>query len=384
VGAAWALAELVRVHLPLANPYGLLAYAQHPTPLAQAADLAGPWGVGLLVAAANAALAAQLAPAMVSHRPRRALAHAALALALGFSYGLARLTQSFGDGAPLRVALVQGAVARQIGWDRATSAANLAKYLELHARASGGAELVFWPEYAVDFYLSEETVERARLLSGVAAGGADVVLGAARYDATPRETRYFNSVYWIDRRGWLRTEHYDKQALVPFSEYAPLGDWLRADSAMYAPGDSPRLLDTTGARVGAFLCGEALYPEIARGLARTGAEVLANPSNDYWFGARQPAAEQLRSAAFRAIENRRFLVRPTSTGISAVIDPHGRVTARSEGDGPEIVTAELQRSSAVTPYLLIGDAGAALACLCLAAFALVGRAHDPTLSGGST
>ena len=75
---------------------------------------------------------------------------------------------------------------------------------------------------------------------------------------------------------------------------------------------------------------------------------------------------------------------PTSTGISAVIDPHGRVTARSEGDGPEIVTAELQRSSAVTPYQVIGDAGAALVCLGLAAFALVGRAHEPALSGGST
>ncbi len=384
VGAAWALAELVRVHLPLANPYGLLAYAQHATPLAQAADVAGPWGVSLVVAAANAALAAQLAPAMVSHRPRRALAHASFALALCLGWGAVRLGQSFGDGQPLRVALVQGAVAREVGWDRATSGANLAKYLELHARASGGAELVFWPEYAIDFYLSEETVERARLLSAVAAGGADVVLGAARYDPTPRETRYFNSVYWIDRRGWLHTEHYDKQALVPFSEYAPLGDWLRADSAMYAPGDSPRVLDTTRARVGAFLCAEALYPEIARGLTRGGAELLANPSNDYWFGARQPAREQLRSAAFRAIENRRFLVRPTSTGISAVIDAHGRVTARSQGDGPEIVSAPLERSSVVTPYQVIGDAGAALACFCLAAFALVGRAHDSTLSGGST
>ena len=85
---------------------------------------------------------------------------------------------------------------------------------------------------------------------------------------------------------------------------------------------------------------EALHPEIARELARAGAELLANPANDYWFGAREPQAEQLASAAFRAIENRRYLVRATSTGISAVIDPQGRVVAQSRGAGPGVRSEE--------------------------------------------
>jgi apolipoprotein N-acyltransferase len=308
-----------------------------------------------------------------------------VALGLCLAYGGIRLTKDFGDGNPVRVALVQGAIARTVGWDQSTSAANLARYLELNAVAvSEHAELVFWPEYAVDFYLSEETVERARLLDGVRAGGADVVLGAARYDFAGSETRYFNSVYWIDGRGGLRTARYDKQHLVPFAEYAPLGDWLRARSAMYAPGDSPSVLDTARAKVGAFVCAEALFPEIARGQARAGADVLANPSNDYWFGARQPAHEQLIAASFRAIENRRWVVRATSTGVSAVIDAHGRVTARSRGDGPEVVTADLERSNALTPYQIFGDAGVAAACLALVALGLVGRARDSSLSGGTS
>ncbi|HXZ83879.1 MAG TPA: hypothetical protein VEI82_00175, partial [Myxococcota bacterium] len=183
VGAAWALAELARAYGPVPNPYALLGYAQHGTLLAQAADLAGPWGVGGLVAAANAALAAQLAPALAGGRPRRALAAGAAALLLACGYGELRLGQHFGEGAPLRVALVQGAVARGTRWDRATRDANLARYLALHAQATRApVELVFWPEYAVDFYLSEETLERARLLDGVRAGGADVVLGGARYE----------------------------------------------------------------------------------------------------------------------------------------------------------------------------------------------------------
>ena len=385
VGAAWALAELVRVHEPIANPYALLAYAQHGTPLAQAADLAGPYGVGLLLAAVNAALAAQLLPARAGGRPRRVLAYTAIALLASFAYGELRLAQSFGDGQPLRVALVQGAVARGLNWDRATRDANLARYLELNARAARAqAELVFWPEFAVDFYLSEETLERARLLDGVRTGGADVVLGAARYDFAADATRYFNSVYSIDGGGQLRTVRYDKQRLVPFAEYAPLGDWLRASSATYVPGDAPQVLDTRRVRVGAFVCAESLYPEVARGLARAGAELLANPSNDYWFGAPQAALEQLHSAAFRAIENRRYLVRATSTGVSAVIDPHGRVSARSVAEGPEIISASLERSAAVTPYQRIGDAGVAAGCLVFAALGLGGRARESRLSGGST
>jgi apolipoprotein N-acyltransferase len=385
VGAAWALAELSRVHAPIANPYALLAYAQHGTWLAQAADLAGPYGVGLLLAAANAALAAQLAPVLARGRPRRALALAAACVAVALAYGELRLGESFGDGQPLRVALVQGAIARGIGWDRSTRDANLARYLDLNAKAArGDAELVFWPEFAVDFYLSEETLERARLLDGVRAGGVDVVLGAARYDLAADGTRYFNSVYAIDRSGRLHAALYDKQRLVPFAEYAPLGDWLRARSATYVPGDSARVLDTRRVRVGAFVCAEALYPDVARELARAGAELLANPSNDYWFGAAQAEREQLESAAFRAIENRRYLVRATSTGVSAVVDPHGRVVARSAGAGPEIVSARLERSTAVTPYQQIGDAGVAGVCLVLAALGLVGRARDSRTSGGST
>ena len=284
------------------------------------------------------------------------------------AYGEVRLAQDFGEGPPLRVAAVQGAIARQLHWDRSTSDANLARYLELNREAAREqATLVFWPEYAVDFYLSEETLERARLFDGVHDAGADVVLGASRYELAGDGTRYFNSVYSIDRGGRLYTAVYDKQRLVPFAEFAPLGDFLRADSAMYAPGAAPRLLDTRSARVGAFLCAETLYPEVARGLARAGAELLANPSNDYWLGAPRAAAAQLANATFRAIENRRWLVRATATGVTAIVDAHGRVAARSRGDGPEIVAAELRRSRAVTVYQRVGDVGVALACLvCLA------------------
>src|SRR5262245_32110486 len=122
VGAAFALCELARAQL---NPFGLLGYALAGSPFAQAADLAGPWGLGALLAAAGASLAAPFAPALAAGRPRRALAAAGLAVLAVFGYGELRLAHEFGDGAPLRVAAVQGAIARPVHWDRATRGANL-------------------------------------------------------------------------------------------------------------------------------------------------------------------------------------------------------------------------------------------------------------------
>src|SRR5262249_25162250 len=129
---AFALAELVRAHGPLANPYGLLGYSLHATPFAQAADLAGPWGVGMLAAAANAALAAGVLARLTRPPVLRTLASSAAAVLAAFVYGELRLAQSFGDGRPVRVALVQGAVARGLHWDRSLRDASLARYLELN------------------------------------------------------------------------------------------------------------------------------------------------------------------------------------------------------------------------------------------------------------
>ena len=133
---------------------------------------------------------------------------------------------------------------------------------------------------------------------------------------------------------------------------------------------------------GAFICGESLYPEIARELAMAGAELLANPSNDYWFGHPHASAHQLQVASLRAIENRRFLVRATATGISAVVDPHGRTLVRSHGEGPEILHASLQRSAEVTPYHRIGERPLAAAAVLIASTILVARRSGNTQPGG--
>jgi apolipoprotein N-acyltransferase len=387
VAAAFVLTEWVRANGPVANPFALLAYSQSDTPFAQSADVAGPYGVGMLVVAANVAIAGLVMPTLGGPHPRRRLAITAAVVMLAFGYGQWRLGQHFGRGERLQVAIVQGAITRELDWDRSTRDANLDRYLSLTREAGKRTpDLIFWPEFAVDFYLREATLQRARLLDGVRSVGADVVLGGAHYrvanQGRQRRTDYFNSVFVIDSTGRLRTDRYDKHRLIPFAEYGPFGDFLRAKNAVYVSGGEPRLLEARGVRLGAFICGESLYPEIARELAMAGAELLANPSNDYWFGHPQAAAHQLQVASLRAIENRRYLVRATATGISAVVDPHGRILVRSHGTGPEVLHASLQRSSAVTPFHRVGDLPLAAAATLLASTSLIARRSGNIQPGG--
>jgi apolipoprotein N-acyltransferase len=389
VAAAFALTEWIRANGLVANPFAQLAYSQSGTSFAQTADLAGPYGVGMLVVAANVAIAGLVMPALGGRYPLRRAGLTAGVVMLAFGYGQWRLQQDFGYGESLRVALVQGAVTRELEWDRSTRDANLDRYLSLTREAAAGSpDLVFWPEFAVDFYLHEATVQRARLFDGVRAIGADLVLGGSHYrfrgQGEDQRTDYLNSIFVVDSLGRLRADRYDKRRLVPFAEYGPFGDSLRAKTAVYVPGEKPQLLKVRGMRLGAFICGEALYPEIARELAIAGAELLANPSNDYWFGHPQAAAHQLQVASLRAIENRRYLVRATSTGISAVVDPHGRILVRSRGQGPEVLHASLRRSSAVTPYHHAGELPLVGAVALLAWTSRVGRRSGTALPGGNS
>lgn len=375
VGAAWALAEFARAHGWLANPVGLIGYSQVGTPFAQLADLAGPYGIAALVVAVNAALLDLLAP--TSQRRWRSAAVTAGLVVLALGYGELRLGQRFADGDPVRVAVVQGGIARELEWDREKRSGYLERYLELtRSTAEFEPELVFWPEFAVDFYLNEATRHRTRLVAAVQELDTELLTGAAHYRFEDGKTRYYNSVFLLDRQGRV-ADRYDKVRLIPFAEYGPVGGWLRGATAMYAPGSEHHSLPAAGARVGAFICGEALFPEIARALVRGGAEVLANPSNDYWFGHPAASLYQLQMASLRAIETRRYLVRPTATGVSAVVDPHGRAVATSVGEEAQVLEAVLRPSRSNTPYLIAGDAALGVAFVLLIGGTLIARRPSP-------
>ena len=370
VGAAWLGAEWLRSHGPLGSPWALAGYAVVGTPFAQTADLAGPAGPGFLVALANAALASFAAPGLRPRRVRLHAAAAALLIAAAGLYGAARLAAPCGEGPPLRVAVVQGGVTWGYRFDPARSEPNLRRYLELHEAALARApQLVVWPEHAIDFYLHDPSPQRAALSAALAGREAELVLGAPHYTRVDGTTRYLNSVFLLS--GGEVAGRSDKTKLVPFAERSPFGALLPDAGGAYAAGDAPRVLRGKTAALGAFLCAEAMFPDVARRLAADGAELLVNPSNDFWFGSPAAARLQLETASLRAIEERRWLLRATPTGYSAFVDPQGRIEEVSGYGGSAVLQGEVRRSRAVTPYQRLGDLPqlAAFAGVALGAFA---------------
>ena len=343
VSAAWAACEFLRARVWVGNPWGLIAYSQMSwLPAVQLADTTGPYGPGMVLVAVNAVLAGLLVPALRGPHFRVSVAAVVLLAAASLGYGAHRLAERRDDGEAVRVALVQPAVAASERRTEAGRARAVAFQLEATRRAvAQGSRLVVWSENAVDFYLEEPSPRRDALLSALRDLDVDVILGAPSYHHGERGIRYRNSVYLV-HHGTV-AGRYDKMHLVPFAE------------GSYEPGVHPYSLRTQVGLVGPFVCFEAMYPELVRRIVVGGATLLANLSNDAWFGARAPARQHLDMARLRAVEERRWLLRATTTGISAIVDPTGRVVAATSVGTPALLEGEVYPSQAVTPYQRWGD-----------------------------
>lgn len=337
IAGGWGACELAR-SAGLGGPWGLAATSQVGwTTLIQMADLAGPYGIGLLVAAVNACVAAALAPALRGRHPRATALVVAAALLAACAYGQWRLDKTFTDGDVVRVAVVQGGASVD---GETARAERLQRYVDLTRRdAAPDADLIVWPEHAIDGYLEEPTATRDAVLP--LGARADLIVGGPHFAPSVDGTRYHNSAYLV-RDGRLASR-YDKHRLVPFAEDA------------YTPGPGAFVVPAR-IRAGMLLCFEAMFPDLARRATAQGAEVLVNVSNDAWFGSAGPARQQLDVATLRAVENRRPLVRAAATGISAVIDAHGRVRAESGWGTHEVLNTTVRAAHGPTPYQRWGDA----------------------------
>ena len=366
LASGWVACELARAHGELGSPWALAAYSQaNATTLIQIADLAGPYGLGFVIAAVNACVAAALAPGLRGRRlPFSALATAGAMVAV-VGYGQWRLQETFSDGDAVRVAVVQaGAPTR----DPALRAERLVRHASLSMAHGTAADLIVWPEHAVDEYLQEASPARAAVLDVARATGADLLAGGPHHERAAEGTRYHNSAHLV--RAGVFAARYDKHRLVPFAEDGRVGGGGGV-AARYTPGTGEPVLPARLLRAGVLICVEAMFPDLARGAVAAGAEVLVNLSNDAWFGRPEAAQQQLDIATLRAVESRRYLVRAAATGISAVIDPHGRTLRRSGFGTHEVLAATVHRSSTRTPYQRWGDA---LAWLVIAAAALASLA----------
>jgi apolipoprotein N-acyltransferase len=384
-GAAWTASELWRAMSPAGNPWSLLGYAQVPVlPVVQVADVTGVFGVCFAVATVNAALAGVWASRRGSGDERRRALHGAAVAAglvvLVLAYGAVRLRATASDAA-VPVAVVQGDLDLGSQWRPELYGENLEAYLRLTDAALDRrpARLVVWPENALTFFVEEERAYRSAIASVLAARDAELLTGGPRALAggAGREARYLNAAFVVGPRADVRAV-YEKQHLVPFAEYFPLPalDALRRRFGRvreFSVGSLHDPLPTPAGAAGILICNEALYGEVARDRVRRGAEILVNLSNDGWVGDARYAAIVFEMSRLRAVETGRWLVRSSTSGPSALIDPHGRVTAFAPLDAQAVVEGGVAPSSVTTPYTRIGDVFG-WACAAVAVAAAVRRA----------
>ena len=367
--AAFVASELL---YPLLFPWYLSVGVHNAAPFMQVAELGGPYAVALTLLGANLALAEGVSALLEKRRPcLRTLGIGLSVTALSGLYGLVRIGQveaRMAEAPKLNVGIAQG---NQPLIDRSrsvrTHARLTAKLREEHA------ELVVWPEGAVGGAWDAGTLEDAwRLELGPKLGGAAIV-GATVADYSTDPARRFNSAIFSDEDGVVQGR-YDKQLLLPFGEYIPFGQAFPAiyklspHSGRLSPGAGNAPLTWRGHRLGVLICYEDILPSFVNRLVReTNPDILINLTNDAWFGKSIEPWEHLGLAQLRAVEHRRYLVRSTNTGASAIVDAAGRVTKHGGLFEEEAIAGETRLLRSTTVYEVIGDAPAwAIAALSFA------------------
>jgi len=227
-------------------------------------------------------------------------------------------------------------------------------------------DLVVWPESPAPFDQSDPQLQKA--VGGIAETvHAPVVVGGIgwTYDASERRWNYYNSALIFGADGEF-IGRYDKIHLVPFGEYIPFQNLLSfahkltGRVGLFSRGTERNafLLDTQAAgshRYGIFICYEAVFADEVRQFARNGAEVFVNISDDGWYGDTSAPWQLLNMARMRAIENRRWFLRDTNSGVTASIDPYGRVRQSIPRHQVDALPAEFAFRSDITFYTAHGD-----------------------------
>jgi apolipoprotein N-acyltransferase len=382
--AAWAAAECVRGRLLNGDllyvgnsPWATFGYSQAGLgPMVQIASVTGVYGVSFALACVNSALAEAWAARRATGRFRvpSVLGAAALTVAIVVGYGLISLRAVARDdpaGPLVKIALIQANLDAASRWDAGGAVRTLDAYSRLtrDALAAQSPAVVFWPEAALTFFLEREPLYQRALGALLGASGAELVVGAPRAEGMGGPP-YRNSVYLIASDGHVRAR-YDKQYLLPFMEYFPLGvDVVRRHFARvreFTPGAPTPPLPTRLGPAGILVCNEAMLPQLAGKRIAEGAAFLVNPSNDSWAANRGFAQHLFDIASMRAVEQRVYLVRISDSGVSALVDPYGRTVVRTQPLESGIAFASL--APPVPRRSVYGRVGDLFAGLCTAAVA---------------
>jgi apolipoprotein N-acyltransferase len=359
----WVAVELARTRVT-GFPWGLLGTTQVDNiPLARLASVTGVYGLSFEIMLVNAAFAAAY---LVQREKRKRLWLATVAAALVLQAGSlvpapAILTDRNAVLVQANVPILEGS-----DWTKQYFNDTVRDLTEISLDSRGiptHPDLIVWPESPAPFYNSDPLFRDA--VGNVARQSNAWLLagsiGIRNASATPDQTtEIYNSASLVSPNGEL-VSRYDKVHLVPFGEYVPFkrifsfAGGLTKEVGDFSRGTSRAPLDAGGTKLGTFICYESIFPDDIRQFANNGAQVLVNISNDGWYGDSGAYAQHLKQSRMRAVENDRWLLLDTNTGLTAAIDPSGRIVASAPRKTRTVLRAPYALSNATTFYTRHGD-----------------------------
>ena len=366
----WVALELARTRIS-GFPWDLLGTVQVDNiPLARIAGFTGVYGISFEILLVNTAVAAAF---LVRRNKRQALLFAGLAAIFVLQAGRwlpvpPQIPDHSADLVQQNIPILDNSA-----WTKEYFQNTLRELTQITVRPPGGRtyqssnsnqpNLVVWPESPAPFYsgdplFRDAVSEMARQSHSWVVTGTVGIQNATTVPA--QSTEVFNSAVLVSPAGdWV--SRYDKVHLVPFGEYVPFrtifsfAGGLTKEVGDFQAGNSRQPLDAGGVKLGIFICYESIFPDEVRQFAHQGAQVLVNISNDGWYGDSGAYAQHLIQSRMRAVENSRWLLLDTNTGVTASVDPNGRLVAQLPRKLRSTLLAPYALSDVTTFYTRHGD-----------------------------
>jgi len=396
LAVALTAAEWLRGHALTGFPWNTFGYALTlPLALAQSASVIGVWGLTLIAVVVFASPATLADDRAETRRAWLPLVLGIVILAGLGGFGALRLAHTptkLVDGVRLRI--MQPNLPQDVRFNYAAKQEVMNRYIALSNRVSGPQSLgvrdathLIWPESAFPFFLAREPDALAQI-SQLLRGGTVLITGAVRLGepVNPTEPAAYNSIYVIDQNGSI-VSLYDKVHLVPFGEYLPFQRLLESlglqqltkQRGGFLAGDRRRLISVPGAPLALpVICYEIVFPgDVMPKGGRPG--WIVNVTNDGWFGISTGPYQHFQQARVRAIEEGLPLVRAANSGISAVVDPLGRIISALPLGSEGVIDSPLPQSVSVPIYARVGDVPTALVVV-VSLLALIRRRLQPNVS----
>lgn len=360
----WTILEYAKSHLLTGFPWENLAHSLHgQLSFIQIADITGIYGITFLIVFINCLLFD-----LVTVKGRKVIVSELLVgvilvgavLGYGF-YRVSDIEKAAKNTDPVSVSLIQGNIDQSVKWDPLFQLKTLNLYQRLSIEAAESKpQIIVWPETAAPFFFQDNNHKRDYVLDLAETTGSYLLFGSPSYERKEGKNYLLNSAYLVSPSKEI-VGRYDKVHLVPFGEYVPLKEFLFfidklvAGAGDFIPGDGFSPLMMEGKKAGVLICYEGIFPEIAREYKKNDADLFVNITNDAWYGRTSAPYQHLSMIVFRAVENRLPIVRAANTGISAIINPTGKVVSKTEIFEQAVLNGNVRIVDYDTFYTRYGD-----------------------------